>query len=158
MCNNNNNNNNKITELLWITVQVLLWILKCLKFNQYLVVFCIGCSLKFPVKVGVEESIVNAPRMTTLIKLFKSNITFWFVCVFHLQVDDRLTSDAFTIDSSTPTFWINIQIQMIILQISNYWNPPKYSKKYLNTVLLKLHLIKLSNLPRWYNGTDRVCF
>jgi hypothetical protein len=24
----------------------------------------IGCSFKFPVKVGVEESIVNAPRIT----------------------------------------------------------------------------------------------
>jgi hypothetical protein len=26
----------------------------------------IGCSFKFPVKVGVEESIVNAPRISCL--------------------------------------------------------------------------------------------
>jgi hypothetical protein len=43
-----------------------------------------GCSLKFPVKVGVEELIVNAPRITTLIKLFKSNLTFCVVYVFKL--------------------------------------------------------------------------
>jgi hypothetical protein len=27
-------------------------------------VYCVGCSFKFPVKVGVEESIVNALRIT----------------------------------------------------------------------------------------------
>jgi hypothetical protein len=26
--------------------------------------FCIGCSFKFSVKVGIEESIVKAPRIT----------------------------------------------------------------------------------------------
>jgi hypothetical protein len=37
------------------------------------------------------------------VKSCKSNLTFCVVCVFGLQVDDRLTSGAFTIDSSTLT-------------------------------------------------------
>jgi hypothetical protein len=62
------------------------------KFLKYV---CIGCSVKFPVKVGVEESIENAPRITD--QLFKSNLTF---CVFLIC---RLTMGAFTVASSAPT-------------------------------------------------------
>jgi hypothetical protein len=40
---------------------------------------CIGCSFEFLLKVGVEESIVNAPRI---------QITFCFVYVFTLQTDE----------------------------------------------------------------------
>jgi hypothetical protein len=46
----------------------------------------IGCSFKFPLKVGVEELI--APRITD--KLFKSNLTFC-VCVFTLVVRSQST-------------------------------------------------------------------
>jgi hypothetical protein len=50
---------------------------------------------------------VNAPRITDQItdQLFKANLTFCVVCVFTVQISGyRLTSGAFTIDSSTPTF------------------------------------------------------
>jgi hypothetical protein len=67
------------------------------KFLKYV---CIGCSVKFPVKVGVEESIENAPRITD--QLFKSNLTF---CVFLIC---RLTIGAFTVDSSAPTLTGNL--------------------------------------------------
>jgi hypothetical protein len=43
--------------------------------------------LKFHLKVGVEESIVNAPRITTDHR-FKSNLTFCIVCVFTLETDE----------------------------------------------------------------------
>jgi hypothetical protein len=33
------------------------------------------CSFKFPVKIGFEESIVNAPRITNCDQLFKFNLT-----------------------------------------------------------------------------------
>jgi hypothetical protein len=46
----------------------------------------IGCSFKFILKVGVEESIVNAPRITD--QLFKSNLTFCVVCIFTLQTGE----------------------------------------------------------------------
>jgi hypothetical protein len=39
----------------------------------------IGCSFKFILKVSVEESSVNTPRITH--QLFKSNLTFCVVCV-----------------------------------------------------------------------------
>ncbi|KAH0807435.1 hypothetical protein GEV33_015356 [Tenebrio molitor] len=45
------------------------------------------CSLNFHLKVGVEESIVNAPRITTD-HGFKSNLTFCVVCVFTLETDE----------------------------------------------------------------------
>jgi hypothetical protein len=46
----------------------------------------IGCSFKFLLRIGVEESIVNAPLFALLVFLLY-----------------KLTSDAFTIDSSMPT-------------------------------------------------------
>jgi hypothetical protein len=46
----------------------------------------IGCSFKFLLEVGVEESIVNALPITD--QLFKSNLTFCVVCVFTLQTDE----------------------------------------------------------------------
>jgi hypothetical protein len=56
---------------------------------------CIGCLFKFPVKVGVEESIVNALRITD--PLFKC---YRFLCFY--------MSGAFTIDSSTLTLTGNL--------------------------------------------------
>jgi hypothetical protein len=72
----------------------------------------IGCSIKFILKVGVEELIVNAPRnhvLHTADQLFKSNLTFCVV-VFLLC---RRTSGAFTIDSSTPTLRRNLNEHLI---------------------------------------------
>jgi hypothetical protein len=47
----------------------------------------IGCSFKFILKGGVEESIVNhGLRITD--QLFKSKLTFCVVCVFSLQTDE----------------------------------------------------------------------
>jgi hypothetical protein len=43
------------------------------------------CSFKFILEVGLEELIVNAPRITDLQitdQLFKYNLTFCVVCVF----------------------------------------------------------------------------
>jgi hypothetical protein len=50
----------------------------------------IGCSFKFILKVGIEESIANAPRITDQItnQLFQSNLTFWFVCILSVQTDE----------------------------------------------------------------------
>jgi hypothetical protein len=48
----------------------------------------IGCSFKFPVKVGVEDSIVNAPQITDHRSVIKFNLTFCVVCVFTLQTDE----------------------------------------------------------------------
>jgi hypothetical protein len=45
---------------------------------------------KQTVKVGVEESIVNVPRLTTLMKWFKSNLTFCVVCVLNPWREKRL--------------------------------------------------------------------
>jgi hypothetical protein len=45
----------------------------------------IGCSFKFILKVGVDESIVNAPRIQITDQLFKSNLTFCGVCGFSVQ-------------------------------------------------------------------------
>jgi hypothetical protein len=52
----------------------------------------IGCSFKFPVKVGVEESIVNALRTTD----HGSGVLGFY------------TIGGFTIDSSTPTLTGNL--------------------------------------------------
>jgi hypothetical protein len=52
----------------------------------------IGCSFKFPVKVGVEETIVNAQRI----------IRCLLFALFVFLVS-RLTNGAFTIDSFTVT-------------------------------------------------------
>jgi hypothetical protein len=49
---------------------------------------CIGCSFKFILKVGVEESIVNAPQIIIDHGSIKSNLTFCVVCVFTLQTDE----------------------------------------------------------------------
>jgi hypothetical protein len=59
--------------------------------NQFILYAAIGCSCKVSVNVGVEESIVNAPRITNSDQLFKSNFTFC-VLVFNLQIDERSQS------------------------------------------------------------------
>jgi hypothetical protein len=48
----------------------------------------IGCSFKLILKVGVEDSIVNTPRITITDQLFKYNLTFCVVCVFTVQTDE----------------------------------------------------------------------
>jgi hypothetical protein len=52
---------------------------------QYRGVACRNCDLKYRMKVGVEESIVNVPR---IIDQFKSNFPFCVVCVFTLEADE----------------------------------------------------------------------
>jgi hypothetical protein len=74
------------------------------------VLYCIGCSFKFPVKVGVEESIVNAPRITNSDQLFKSNLTFYVVCVFNLQADEWCVNNRL----STPTLAGNLNEHAIL--------------------------------------------
>jgi hypothetical protein len=53
-----------------------------------------GCSFKFPVKVGVEESIVNGSAVQILPQFLR--------CLYFY------TSGAFTIDSPTPTLTGNL--------------------------------------------------
>jgi hypothetical protein len=72
----------------------------------------IRCSFKFLLKVGVEESILNAPRITD--QLFKSNLTFCVVCVFTLQTDE------FTIEFSTPTLRTNLNEHRYIKRFFDY--------------------------------------
>jgi hypothetical protein len=74
--------------------------------------------IKICLKVGVEESIVNSPRITTMIKLFKSNLTFCLIRIFNLLVDNRPTNGAFTIDSSTPTLTGNFNEHPIVWELS----------------------------------------
>jgi hypothetical protein len=64
--------------------------------NQNMFTRNIGCSFKFPVKVGVEETIVNAQRIIRCLNLTSLFALFVFL-VF------RLTNGAFTIDSFTAT-------------------------------------------------------
>jgi hypothetical protein len=74
----------------------------------------IGCSFKFILKIGVEESIVIASRISCL------NLTSLFVLFVFLHC--RLTSGAFTIDSSTPTFRINLNEHPISYETKNFQN------------------------------------
>jgi hypothetical protein len=48
----------------------------------------IGCLFKFILKVGSEESIVNASQITDPDQVIKSNLTFCVVYVFTLQADE----------------------------------------------------------------------
>jgi hypothetical protein len=50
----------------------------------------IGCSF-ISRRCGVEESIVNIPRITAD-QLFKSNLAFCVVCVFTLQMGENKTT------------------------------------------------------------------
>jgi hypothetical protein len=61
-----------------------------------------GCSFKFLLKAGVEESIVNGPRITEI-----TNQLFVFLLC-------RVTSGAFTIDPSTPTLRIHLKEHLIL--------------------------------------------
>jgi hypothetical protein len=63
-----------------------------------------GCSFKFILKVGVEESIVNAP----LGRLQSKNTNNAKSEVRFKQLIRGLIRGAFTIDSSTPTLRINL--------------------------------------------------
>jgi hypothetical protein len=63
--------------------------------HSLLIIYCIGCTFQFLLKVGIEESIVNASRISCL------NLTSLFVMFVFLLC--RLTSGAFTIDSSMPS-------------------------------------------------------
>jgi hypothetical protein len=63
----------------------------------------IGCSFKFILKVSVEESIVNAPRITDHSYLDLTALFALFVFLLCI-----LTSGAFTIDFSTPPFRRNL--------------------------------------------------
>jgi hypothetical protein len=69
----------------------------------------IGCSFKFNVKAGFEKSIVNAPRISCL------NLTSLFTLFVFLVC--KLTSGAFTINSSTSTLRGNLNKQPIFFVI-----------------------------------------
>jgi hypothetical protein len=60
-----------------------------------------GYLFKFILKVGVEESIVDAPRIISSLNLTSLFALFVFLLY-------TLTSGAITIDSSTPTLRINL--------------------------------------------------
>jgi hypothetical protein len=62
----------------------------------------IGCSFKFFLKVGVQESFVNAQRITD--QLFQSNLIFCVVCVFTLQTDEWCVHDRL--------FYVNLRINL----------------------------------------------
>jgi hypothetical protein len=63
----------------------------------------IGCSFKFIVKVGVEESIVNAP----LVSLQSKNTNNAKSEVRFKQLSSVIRG-TFTIDSSTPTLRVHL--------------------------------------------------
>jgi hypothetical protein len=71
-------------------------------FPKYLFFKSIGCSFKFILKVGVEESILKASRISYL------NLTSLFALFVFLL--SRLLSGTFTIDSSTPTLSLRINL------------------------------------------------
>jgi hypothetical protein len=83
-----------------------------------LLITYIGCSFKFILKVGVEESIVNAPQITD------QRSAVFLLC--------RRTSGAFTIDSSTPTLTINLNERPILI--------------YFNIVKILFFNLRLRNL------------
>jgi hypothetical protein len=55
-----------------------------------IIIYLAGVFFLFSVEVGVEESIVNAPPDYNSDQLFKSKLTFCFVCVFNLQFQKSL--------------------------------------------------------------------
>jgi hypothetical protein len=57
-------------------------------------------------KIDIVESIVNAPPVTHSLRISCLNLTSLFALFVFLQY--RLTSGAFTIDSSTPTLTGNL--------------------------------------------------
>jgi hypothetical protein len=83
----------------------ILFLVSFLLWKRIINEYSIGCSLKCILKVAVEESIVNVPRITDhgsalqissftleklvlkLAQLLKSNLTFFVVSVFTLQTD-----------------------------------------------------------------------
>jgi hypothetical protein len=78
-------------------------------YNSWLIGTIIGCSFKFILKVGIEESIVNAPLVSGQSK--NTNNAKSEVRLKQLIGDlicNHLISRAFTIDSSAPTFRINL--------------------------------------------------
>jgi hypothetical protein len=67
------------------------------KYEKYRIMYCkftklsptsIGCSFKFFLKVGVEESIVNAPRIMDHGSCLNLTSLFVVVCVFTLPTDE----------------------------------------------------------------------
>jgi hypothetical protein len=86
----------------------------------------IGCSFKFLLKVGVEESIVNTTDYRSRISCL--NLTSLFALFVFLLC--RLTSGAFTINPSMLTLKRNLNEHPIQLEGSTYpeyiiWNIPK---------------------------------
>jgi hypothetical protein len=67
-----------------------------------------GCSFNFILKVGVEESIVNAPFVT-----LQSKNTNNAKSKVRLK---QLIRGAFTIDSSTPTLRINFNVTLYLFK------------------------------------------
>jgi hypothetical protein len=63
------------------------WLKFCRSIHLYV------CSFKFLLKVGVEESIVNAPRITD--HGFKFNLTFCVVCGFTVHTDEWCVHNRF---------------------------------------------------------------
>jgi hypothetical protein len=53
--------------------------------------FLNGCYVTYEINHNVSL-LGDKPRITTIIKPFKSNLTLGVVCGFTLEVDDRLTS------------------------------------------------------------------
>jgi hypothetical protein len=68
----------------------------------------IGCSFKFLLKVSIEKSIVNAPRISRL------NLTSLFALFLLLR------RGAFTIESSTPTLSRNLNEHFIQLLLAAF--------------------------------------
>jgi hypothetical protein len=111
---------------------------------------CMGCPFKFPVKVGVEESIVNASAVQILPQFLRC------LCFY--------TSGAFTIDSSTPTLPGNLNEHplhswdMMGIKLTNLQHPPQIHRnmryKMFGIVWLKKKLITLSDacLEAFMNG------
>jgi hypothetical protein len=73
--------------------------------------YYIGCSFKCILKVGVEESIVNAPLVSLQCKNTKNAKS---EVSFKQLMHNCIIRGAFTINSSTPTLRINLIEQPIL--------------------------------------------
>jgi hypothetical protein len=100
---------------------------------------CIGRSIKFLLKVGVEGSIVNAPHVSLQSKHINkttSEVRF-----------KHLIRGGFTIDSSTPTLRRNLNEHPILIRVHFY---PTYVSSQFKKILHGVHSYVIH--PKKYTG------
>jgi hypothetical protein len=87
---------------------------------------------------------VNAPPDYNSDQLFKSKLTFCVVCVFNLQLKNKM-SGSFTIDSSTPTSTPYVKKHHLRLHAENIFLPSDFHPLLLSTDYSQNNIPIISN-------------